>query len=446
MKSIALVLLVPLLSPTFQESSTEALLKQLGDDSIEVREKAAAALIAQGEKVEVILKARLESADAAMRSRIESVLQVIRRTRNFQAILPPVKKITLEAKEKPWIEVAKEFQRQTGWPLDLTKAPEQPVTLRVVDAAPFEALDALCRVAELGFKIESLPDLRPLPGAPKVARGLEPGVDDYSDPAGIRFSRDYYNLGPRIYIRQYSVSLGGVALTKGHDFKAHTSMGLLALRLMWPPAANPESIKEFRVDSIQDDRNRELFNSAVEASVAGVTDINHLWPEGEARMVYFNYPAPDAKKIARIKGRASFTYPVDDVLVTFSRPKDAVGRRETFDGVEIHLAEYRTERDFVFATVEVSGKRTRPFSGRRRAFASDGPKVGIDKDFVRLRTAGGETTEQVDHDLMQKPDCWVVRLRYVGVKSEVLALEFIMETVYQTDSFEFEFKDIELPK
>jgi len=126
MKAIALVLILPTLCIPVQDPDFETLIKRLGDDSIEVREKAAAALVALGNKVEEKLKARLESAQGILKSQIESVLQSIRRGRKLQTVLPPVKRITLEAKDKPWNEVALDFQRLASETGQRASEPHRP--------------------------------------------------------------------------------------------------------------------------------------------------------------------------------------------------------------------------------------------------------------------------------------------------------------------------------
>jgi hypothetical protein len=439
------VLLLALIGTAAQDPDVEILIQQLGDDSIEVREKATAVLSALGGKVEDRLKAKLGPAQGVQRTQIESLLQSIRRRRNFEAVLAPVKKVTLVAQDKPWKEFATEFHRQTGWPLNLESIPDRSVTLNIKDAAPFEALDALCRAGQTGYRIESVRYFKSLLDETEEGKGFKPDSMD-NDRPGIEFSYDQSSPGPRIYTRQYSVALGGIAVTKLNDFKAPYSTGLVSLRLLWPPSAQPESLREFRVFSILDDKKRDLSEPIPKSDDAQSRDLrlDREYP----LLIHFKHPEADAKTVS-IKGRACFRYPVDEVLITFPAPKAAVGKKESQDGVEICLKEYRKENDDIVATLEVSGMRTRPLSGKLGGFVRDGKKLGFDTKCVRLRTEGREELNQVDGHIFEpasRPDIRLVYLKYVGIKSEVLAIEIVMDRVYQEDAFEFEFKDVDLPK
>lgn len=445
MNATGAVLLV-LSSLLFQDPDIESLIKRLDDESVEARNKAVTGLVALGDKVEPRLKSLLASSKGQLKSQVESVLQAIRRNRNLAAVLPPVKKITLEGKDKPWKEYAKEFQDQSGWTLNLESAPEGRVTLSIAGVSPFEALDALCRAAETGYQIESLGPFARKPGEP---RGLVPPVDILDDPSGVTFHRDRHRLGPCLYIRQYSLSMGAVGLMKVNNFKAPVSQGMVSLQLSWPPTARPEAVRAFQVVSIRTDMGEELHDPKLDLDSL-IEDVSPpmLWPEGRVKQLSFRYPSADARKIS-VKGRAVLTYGVDDVVVAFPNPGSAVGDKKDFDGVRIHLTEYRKEKNNdVFLSFDVTGKRLTPPAGRRRCFASGDVemKLGILKEFVRIRTQGGEVPQQVDTGLYIKPDRYVVRLEYRDVKSEIEGIDFIMETVYHTDSFEFEFKDVELPK
>lgn len=444
MRTLA-VLLLALIGSAAQDTDVEVLIQQLGDDSIEVREKATAALSALGGKVEDRLKAKLGPAQGVQRTQIEFLLQSIRRRRNLEAVLSPVKKVTLVAQDKPWKELATEFHRQTGWPLDLESIPDRSVTLNIKDAAPFEALDALCRAGQTGYRIGHVRYSKSILDETKEGKGLKPDSMDL-DRSGIEFSHDQFNAGPRIYTRQYSVALGGIAVTKVNDFKAPHSTGLVSLRLLWPPSAQPESLREFRLLSILDDKKRDLSEPIPKSDDAQSRDLRldreyHL-------LVHFKHPEADAKAVS-IKGRACFRYPVDDVLLTFHAPKAAVGKKESQYGVDICLKEFRKENDDIVATLEVSGKRTRPLSGKLGGFVTDGDKLGFDTTCVRLRTEAREELKQVDGHIFEpagRPDLRLVYLKYVGVKSEVLAIEIVMDRVYQEDAFDFDFKDVDLPK
>src|SRR5262245_3454911 len=150
MISIALLALLAV-----QDPDVDALLKQLEDESIEVREKAAAQLINLGEKAEEKVKARLAAAEGALKLVCQRILEQMAVPKKLRGILPPIRKVTIEAKEKNLREVMEDLRQQSGMPLELERIPESQVTVSVRDATPLEALDAVCKSAGLGYSTEN---------------------------------------------------------------------------------------------------------------------------------------------------------------------------------------------------------------------------------------------------------------------------------------------------
>src|SRR5258706_14143354 len=83
-----------------QEPDIDALLKQLSDETIEVREKAAASLVAMGDKAEARIRNALKKAKPGLKARFETILSLIERERRKRAGLPTLNRVTISAKNR----------------------------------------------------------------------------------------------------------------------------------------------------------------------------------------------------------------------------------------------------------------------------------------------------------------------------------------------------------
>src|SRR5262245_45364087 len=117
----ALVLLALLV---FQEPDLDQLIKQLSDDSIDVREKAAAALVELGGEAEERIRREAASAGGELKGRLEGILMSIDSRRKVEAVLPPLRTVTLDAKDRPLQEVIDDFTKQSGVAAKLAKSSE----------------------------------------------------------------------------------------------------------------------------------------------------------------------------------------------------------------------------------------------------------------------------------------------------------------------------------
>src|SRR4026208_69441 len=93
-----------------QDPDVDALLKQLEDESIEVREKAAVTLVDLGDKAEARLKKEIASAQGEIKAKLEEIVRAIDKQRRLRVVLPRVPKISLEAKDRPVMEVLEELK------------------------------------------------------------------------------------------------------------------------------------------------------------------------------------------------------------------------------------------------------------------------------------------------------------------------------------------------
>src|SRR5688572_11640381 len=139
-----------------QDPDVDALLKQLEDDSIEVRDKAAATLVDLGEKAEEKVRVRMDASDGEIKLVCKRILERMSVPKKLRGILPPLRKATIEARDRSLREVLEDLKQQTGLALDLERSiGDATVSVAVRDLAPLEALDAVCKAANLWFQIDN---------------------------------------------------------------------------------------------------------------------------------------------------------------------------------------------------------------------------------------------------------------------------------------------------
>src|SRR5688572_12415786 len=100
MRALALLVLLAI-----QDPDIDALLKQLEDESIEVREKAATALVDLGDKAEEKVKKRMASAEGELQLFCKRILERMSVPKKLAGVLPPLRKVTIESKDRNLKEV-----------------------------------------------------------------------------------------------------------------------------------------------------------------------------------------------------------------------------------------------------------------------------------------------------------------------------------------------------
>jgi hypothetical protein len=92
-------------------------------------------------------RAEAERRIASARGRLRSHLQAV-----LDGPLPPLRRVSLPAGPRSPVELLRELGRQADWPVDDESLRDEAlpdVEVRVRDASPFEAVEAICRAAEL---------------------------------------------------------------------------------------------------------------------------------------------------------------------------------------------------------------------------------------------------------------------------------------------------------
>jgi len=414
-----------------QDPDVDGLLKQLTDESIEVREKAAAALIDLGEKAEEKIKARLGTAEGDLKKACETILDRIARNRKLRAVVPKLRRVTIEAKDKPVHEVLATLKEQTELPLDTSAAGEARVTVSIKDALPLQALDAICRTADLDY----LPD--PYEGR----RGPVEGVPAAAPPLKIRAG---HSKSPRAFSGHFLVEVESIQLTRSIRFRndfGSSPDGELSLRLHWNPAVRPTRVADFAVKSVQDDKGNDLKYDTDEVV------IRHMGRDMETGLdIQLKRPGDGATSIGSAKGRLSILLALGRTTLAFENPQEGKGQVREFDGITIKLLECSQEGDELRVKLATSGKR-KTLTPKEAEDPFD-RGASLDYDSIQIKTEDGRPPRG-GRSYTGSGDGkggMTYSISYQRMTSKVKSIELSMDTEYHEELVEFELKDIPLPK
>jgi hypothetical protein len=159
------------------------LIKQLGSDDFDDREKASAALDAIGAPALDALRDAAKSSDEEVRKRAEILVAKIgKRAESANALT--AKRVHLVYKDTPLADALDDFQKKSGYTIALSdpenKLKDRKITLDTGDATFWQALDQFCDKA--GLKEADAQTLPPAPLGPPVGPNpvplpiIKPGV------------------------------------------------------------------------------------------------------------------------------------------------------------------------------------------------------------------------------------------------------------------------------
>jgi hypothetical protein len=416
-----------------QDADVGALLKQLEDESIETREKAAASLVELGDKAEERVRKHLETVEGELKARCEAILRSIQARRRLSSVLPPLKLVSLDAKEAKLRDVLEDLQKQSGMAMQLDGLADAPVTVQVKDVPPLEALNAVCKAAELGWFIDGQPVKGRIP--PPAFGDVPPrGVG----PSTIRFQSNGYIDVPRFFARHYSVSPTNLSINRWSDFRATSSSASLQLRLSWTPEVKPETAW-IEVKRITDDKGRSLFEP-VKGAVGGKFRAGMMgggiFRSQTDAAIPLTFPEADARSIASVKGTAIAQFVVAEKTIVFDSPEGTSTNVKDLEGMTVELLECRTTAGTASVKLAIRGRaRTTP---EGQPYQQAPP--------VRLKLDDGTTAPGSGTSLHSDGTTSRYDLTFHRVSSKIAAIEVVAETTYHTDSFDFELKDIPLPK
>ncbi|HEX7897111.1 MAG TPA: hypothetical protein VF950_05095 [Planctomycetota bacterium] len=439
LRALALVLALGLQDGLDQK--IEKILQRLSADDIDARESAVRDLSALGPDALPALRARAGGLEGEARGRVEEACRRIERERIRAGVLPPLRLVTLEAKDRPAKDVLEDIARQAGVAIEFGgAAPETPVTLSLKDAPPFRAFDEACRRAG-DFSFEPM-------------RGRSEDVDeDFAaalGPEGAKGDRvlvqgvaapDY----PAAFVRHYRVRVTQVTVTRQLDFRQNRSSAHLQLDLQWLPGVSPLALSRFVVEEVLDDQGRSLMPDKPDDRLAfgrRPARMGHFGTRSAGYPHTLSIPVPpaDAKKIATLRGTAAFAFPGETRALVFDKPLEG-GKTLELGGLKATLKDVRAADGTLTVTLEVAGRFAPPRGGGDPddgAFTHEDVQV-LTESGKRLRSRG--MSGRGDGQTMT----WT--LRYTLPAAEALK-EIRIPCVLDRfeDELKFEIRDIPLPR
>jgi len=415
-----------LLLVSAQDPDIEALLNSLSDESIEVREKAVTALIGLGVKAEEKVKARMIAAAGEVRARCELILARIARQKRVDAALPPLKRVTIHAKDRRLKEVLQEIHAQTGWPLEFAELDDISVTVRVKDGTPFEAITAVCKSAGLGYVISTV--------SPKATKAAPPGTE----PA-IWFKPEGYAEAPRHFAGHFVVEMIAVHLTRRTRFAAPERSAHMSMQLAWPPGVMPDAAL-LDISSIVDDKGRSLYQRPTYASY-GQSDPGFPGriPTATLASADFKHPEDDAATVS-VKGSAILVFAGEDRYLAFEAKEEAYGKPKEMAEMVAELRGIKDENGVTTVTIAYKGQPKSPLPGMIRYRGT------LSTRLFQVRLEDGTTAVSNHTGQRHEASFSVMELNFQNLASKITAVEVLAETVYHEERFDFEFRDIPLPK
>jgi len=405
-----------------QDPDIDRLLKQLSEESVEAREAASKALIALGEKAEERVKRHSTVADPEAKARCLEILKRIDFGKKLAKVLPPPKRWTLASKGKSVKAVLGELSEKAGIPVDMGFVNDVPVEANLENLCFLEALDVLAKRADVEPYFGASFDF--LPG----------GVITRDSAIKLRFRKGFCDA-PRAYYGHYRVSVESVMLITQLNFKGpQRGTYELWLKVDWPFGLRPEGDVSINFTSAVDSKGVERYEyepgDPEDVTRSGLNCDEFVFSDGEG--CSFNVARGPIESLASLKGVVVLRYPVDRKSLKIENPKGSVGKTVDFDRFKVTLKEYKEENGEASLVLGVAGPGNET----------------VDLHDLRAITTDGSTLEDRDSSMGGGANGGEVTFKrvYKLGGSRIRALEFVADTIWHKDKFEFELKGIQFPK
>ncbi len=207
------------------ERRIDALIPQLSDERVAVREDATRALYDLGSPALPFLKKRLERLEGEAKARIGDIVLRIELRETREKLLPPLKLVSFDSKDRPVRDVLAEIERQTGIPMDYSKCSvDDAISIHLKEATPLRALDEVWK---------------------KTGRLNCKHSDDYerekhsskwsSKTTPLIFRDEPFIERPTTYVRHYRFQITQMELRKNTNFQEVDSRCWLDFEILWTP-------------------------------------------------------------------------------------------------------------------------------------------------------------------------------------------------------------------
>jgi len=376
-------------------------IRDLGDDAIEVRERAMVDLVRIGRRAEGALRQAMNGG-GEVRGRAAQVLAEIARGEGARIFEPAPGRITLRKTDVPLREALEEMQKQAGCKLSHSFAPDDEKVTVVFENTPlFEAVDALCR----------------------SARNTSYSIDCRRDDVTVTISEGKFADAPRVFRDQYFVRLDGLSLTTLYDLQGgEASKTRLDFRWGWEKGTRPQQAL-LRIEELVDDLGNSYLADLLDP---GARPVGFAYVMTQQPIEWPKVPPPGASKFAKIRGSLDLSFPVSLLVFPFDKPEESSGALRKEEGASVKLASCARDRSRLRAKIEV---RPADLAGRLEMKAVD--KEG--RDYPGRYTRG----DQGDGESM------LMSVEFtLPATSEVASLRFTSPSGARERRIPFEFKDV----
>jgi hypothetical protein len=391
-----------------QDPDVSKLVEDLAAEQPAVRETAAAALVARGAGIEPELRRRLTTAEGELKFRLKDCLARIERAREDHKVLPPFKPVDVDVAGRTLSEALASIG------LKSQGVPNRKVTLSAKGLSPLEALDRLCRESGLSWSLD----------APEPRRD-----------AILRFSERPFAEKMRVYVGHYRIAMSSATVADDASLK-------LDLRLAWPPYVKPDAVVQFDLVSVLDDTARSLLEAKPAEPTADLPD-----RAGFARTFILCRPAPAAGTLASVKGRVVMRYPARFQTARFAPPGDCVGQTLTVSGLSVTLNQVETKGNGLEVELKFAGDYVRCFSEKDKPLAREGRwSQPFEREQVRFETGDGAELKWFGVGAGSNGKAWTLSWSFFKPAVPLKAIEVVLPSDSFYDTFDFELKDVPLPK
>jgi hypothetical protein len=401
------------------------LIERLDAPKADARDAAEKALIELGPKILPLVPEAEKVKGAELKQRIGRVRTALIDARDAADIGPS--RITIKAEGMRLTEVVRLLRKQSGNEItDLreqlgTEVTNPTLDLDIQDKPFFEALDLICRKAEL------TPNFFTGDGT----IGLVAGAPDLPNEigGGPKFKTKVIYAGPfRILFKNIAIS---------RDFAGDSSSAVAQFEIAWEPRLRPMLMALKTEDvAIKDDKDQ-----AVEPSVSDESSSVVLRPENPVAEMNLNMIAPEraAQMLKSLKVKADITLPSSMKQFRFASMTKP-GEQKQGD-ISVKLESTDVEEQIWRVNVELD------YPGQGAAFESY--RQGLFNNRIWLQKADGSRFEHNGGQNQTAGDGGKLGFEYlfVDVPGKPADYSFVYETPSKviTIPLEFEYKDVPLP-
>lgn len=323
-----LVLALLWVSPVQEDPRIAKLIEDLVDDSIAVREKAAAELAEMGKAAVPTLEKLRRSGDIELRSRAGAILKTIAEYEVVGRHWHRGARITLDADGVPAAKVLEELARQGRDKFKFDAAElQEPISVKIKEASFFDAVEAVCRASS--------------------ALTWEPEGD------GLTFTKKRRPPYPAKRQGEFQVWLDGITFSRDYDFTGNPrSTFQLGVVTAWEAGIVPVAVEQ-KVTEILDEDGANLLVQDRFNYMARLDT-----PKGRMRREPVYAPiaqgAKPVKMFSRVRGTTTFYFPRGYEELTLDVKSTPSPPPVTLERITLAVRNFRVVKDAVNCEVVVT--------------------------------------------------------------------------------------------